>query len=60
MWNFKTFIKKSEGCFVLLLCALCPSFVWLVKKMNFKISSVPHLGPVGFHKNKTPKVLFEN
>ena len=30
MWNFKTFIKISEGCFVLLLCALCPSFVWLV------------------------------
>ena len=36
MWNFKSFIKISEGCFVLLLCALCPSFVWLVEKNEFQ------------------------
>jgi len=41
------------------LCALA-LFGLCERKMNFKISSEPRLGPFGFQKNKTPKVLFEN
>jgi hypothetical protein len=41
------------------LCAL--ALFGLSRKNEFlKFSSEPRLGPVGFRKNKTPKVLFEN
>ena len=48
MWNFKKIIKKSEGCYVLLLCVLCPSSLACVRKINFKIHGEPRLGPLDF------------
>ena len=49
MWNFKTFIKISDECFVC-CCVLCALALFgLCKKNNeYKISSEPRLVSFGF------------
>ena len=49
MWNFKTFIKLSDECFVLFVVCFVPQLcLACVKKMNFKIHWEPGLGTFGF------------